>query len=86
MAKFDKGKIALFLACASVLGPVNTKYRIKNESEVNEEKENRIEFVIASKNTSKTLNFSKKPFDVVARFIQNFVKNPRRFSIRFRAC
>ena len=50
---------------------------------MDKEKKNRIEFVITSKNTSETFDFSKKTFDFVTRFIQNFVKIPRVFSIRF---
>ena len=42
------------------LGPVNTKQRIKDESAVNKEKKNRIEFVMMGKIRLKRLIFQKR--------------------------
>ena len=56
---------------------------IDNESKKDKSQKDNIQFVIAGKNATKSLDTAKKPLNLVALFVQLFIIVPRIFAIAF---
>ena len=56
---------------------------IYNKSKIDKSQKDDIKFVIAGKNTTKTLDTAKKPLNLIALFVQFLIVVPRIFTIAF---